>query len=200
VFLYEVQLALAGRLTPFVLRHALVPHRLLAGGHDGAQWLTLLTHMFLHAGLLHVLGNCWFLWIFGRPVEDRLGGLKFLLLYVPAGVAAAALQIAFSPGSTTPMLGASGAISGVLGAYLVLFPGGWIAALVPWIVPILPVPAVVFLVLWFVLQAFAGFGSLHAGAAAAGGVAWWAHVGGFAAGAALTLQARRAGWISRRRG
>jgi rhomboid family protein len=190
VFVHEAQLALAGRLMPFIQAHALVPRRLVAGWADGAQWLTVLTHMFLHGSVAHVLGNCWFLWIFGRSVEDRLGTLRFVLLYFAAGVAAAALQVAFTPDAAAPMLGASGAISGVLGAYLVLLPAAWIMTLVPWIVPILPVPAVVFLVLWFVIQAFNGFGTLF-DQSAGGGVAWWAHAGGFLAGAVLTLAAGR---------
>ena len=184
VFVYQVRLALAGRVEPFVLEHALVPRRLLAGWADGAQWLTVLTHLFLHGGLAHLLGNCWFLWIFGRGVEGRLGPFRFLGFYLLAGVAAAALQVGFTPDSPVPMLGASGAISGVLGAYLLLFPMAWIYTLVPWIVPIVPVPALVFLALWFVLQAFNGFGSLPGG-----GVAWWAHVGGFVTGAWLALAA-----------
>jgi len=191
VFFHEAQLAMAGQLTPFVWAHALVPQRLLAHWADGAQWLTVLTHMFLHGSLGHLLGNAWFLWIFGRSVEDRIGTVRFVLLYFTAGVAAAALQVLFTPDAAGPMLGASGAISGVLGAYLVLLPAAWITTLVPWIVPIIPVPAVVFLVLWFVLQAFNGFGTLFA-REPGGGVAWWAHAGGFLAGASLTLQARGA--------
>ena len=145
VFAYEVQLAMGGRMGPFVLEHALVPGRLLAGWDDGVQWLTVLTHMFLHGGFAHMLGNCWFLWVFGRNVEDRLGSGGFLLLYLLAGAAAAALQVLVAPSSPLPMIGASGAIPGVLGAYLILFPTAWIYTLVPWIVPIVPVPAFLFL-------------------------------------------------------
>jgi len=189
VFAYEVHLAMVGRMGPFVYAYALVPRRLLAGWDDGGQWLTILTHMFLHGGFAHVLGNGWFLWVFGRNVEDRLGSGRFLLLYVFAGVAAAAAQMLAAPDSPLPMLGASGAISGVLGAYLVLFPTAWIYALVPWIVPIVPVPAFVFLVVWFVVQAFNGLGALL-DSRLGGGVAWWAHAGGFAAGMGLLLLAR----------
>jgi membrane associated rhomboid family serine protease len=189
VFAYEVRLAMAGRMGPFVLEYALVPRRLLAGGDEGAQWLTVLTHMFLHGGFAHVLGNGWFLWVFGRSVEDRLGPAGFLLLYLLAGVAAAALQVLATPYSPLPMIGASGAISGVLGAYLILFPTAWIYTLVPWIVPIVPVPAFLFLVLWFVVQAFNGFGALL-DSRLGGGVAWWAHAGGFVAGMGLLLLAR----------
>jgi len=190
VFAYEVQLAMAGRMGPFVFKYALVPERWLAGWNDGAQWLTVVTHMFLHGGFAHVLGNGWFLWVFGRNVEDRLGSGRFLLLYLLAGLAAAALQVAVAPDSPLPMIGASGAISGVLGAYLILFPAAWIYTLVPWIVPIVPVPAFLFLVLWFVVQAFNGFGALLT-SRWGGGVAWWAHAGGFAAGMGLMLLARK---------
>ena len=189
VFAYEVHLAIAGRMGPFVFEHALVPRRWLANWAEGGQWLTIVTHMFLHGGFAHLLGNGWFLWVFGRSVEDRLGAGRFLLLYLLAGVAAAALQMLAAPDSPLPMIGASGAISGVLGAYLVLFPTAWIYALVPWIVPIVPIPALVFLVLWFVVQAFNGFGALL-DSRLGGGVAWWAHAGGFAAGMGLLLLAR----------
>ncbi len=188
VFFHEAQLAAAGRAAPFLVAHALVPARFLAHADAGAQWLTLLTHMFLHGGVAHLLGNCWFLWVFGRRVEDRLGSPRFLLHYLLAGFAAAGLQLAVTPDSPAPMLGASGAISGVLGAYLLLFPTAWIYTLVPWIVPIVPVPAVVFLVLWFVVQAFNGLGSMLDGGAG-GGVAWWAHAGGFVAGMGLLMLA-----------
>jgi membrane associated rhomboid family serine protease len=103
--------------------------------------------------------------------------------------------VATGPFSDVPMVGASGAISGVLGAYLLLFPTALVWTLVPWIVPILPVPAVVFLVLWFVLQAYNGVGALLSGAGAGGGVAWWAHAGGFVAGMAMTWYAKGAGWV-----
>ena len=141
--------------------------------------------MFLHGGLWHVLGNCCFLWIFGNNVEDRLGFFGFGLFYLVTGAAAAAAQVLVDPDSAIPMVGASGAISGVLGAYLVMFPRSWIVSLVPWIVPILPIPAVVFLLLWFYVQAQAGVGALMGGTVEEAGVAWFAHAGGFIAGAAI---------------
>jgi membrane associated rhomboid family serine protease len=199
VFGWELWLGVGGsdkQLASFVTEHALVARRLIGHPADGAQWLTLLSHMFMHGGVAHVLGNLWFLWVFGGHVEDRLGPAKYLLFYLLCGLAAAAAQIGADPGSTVPMIGASGAISGVLGAYLILFPTAWILALVPWIVPILPVPAVVFLVLWFALQLWSGFGSLAAGVE--GGVAWWAHAGGFAAGAAMVWQAKKAKWVRKK--
>jgi len=197
VFVGEVWLMLTKQMDPFIRHYALVPRQLFTHWADGAQWLTLFTHMFLHGGVAHVLGNCWFLWIFGKNVEDRLGPLQFLIFYLLSGLAAAALQVIVDPGSSVPMLGASGAISGVLGAYLLLFPTAWIITLVPWIVPILPVPAFIFLVLWFVIQAFNGVGSpLESGSS--GGVAWWAHAGGFLAGMGLLSLAKHAGLVRRR--
>ena len=189
VFGYEVSLMLSGEkaFADWMTTHALVPARWLAGVADPAQWATIATSMFLHGGVAHVLGNCWFLWVFGNNVEDRLGFFGFGVFYLVSGVAAALAQVAADSGSQVPMVGASGAISGVLGAYLIFFPRSWVIALVPWVVPVLPVPAVVFLVLWFVVQAYAGVGSLLAGSAGAGGVAWWAHAGGFLAGVGLAL-------------
>lgn len=189
VFVYEVMLLMQGEsaFATWMTRHALVPGRLLAGWQDPAQWATIGSSMFLHGGVAHVLGNCWFLWVFGNNVEDRLGSFGFLLFYLASGLAAALAQVAVQPGSAIPMVGASGAISGVLGAYLVFFPRAWVISLVPWIVPILPIPAVLFLVLWFVVQAYAGVGSLMDGSAAAGGVAWFAHAGGFIAGVVMAM-------------
>ncbi len=187
VFVYQVVLLTrgAGAFETWMTRHALVPARLLGGLGDAEQWRTVGTSMFMHGGVAHVLGNCWFLRVFGRGVEGRLGGPGMLLFYGLSGVAAALAQVLAGPGSNVKMVGASGAISGVLGAYLVFYPKAWVVALVPWIVLIVPVPAVVFLLLWFVAQAYAGVGSLVDGTAGGGGVAWWAHAGGFIAGVVL---------------
>jgi len=200
VFIYEALLALDSdhALSAFLLEHALVPQRLLAGYADSRQWLTVLTSMFLHGGVAHVVGNCWFLWVFGKNVEDRLGPVRYFLFYLLAGVGAAALQTAMALHSTLPMLGASGAISGVLGAYLILFPTAWIVTLVPWVVPVVPLPAFVLLIVWFALQALNGVGSLVNDTAARGGVAWWAHAGGFLTGLVVTLWLKRRGSIKRR--
>lgn len=191
VFFYEVMLMAEPKgsavLAGFIGEFGLVPKRLLIGWADPLQWRTVLSSMFLHGGIAHVVGNCWFLWIFGNNVEDRLGVFGFGLFYVFTGAMAAGAQVLAVPGSAVPMIGASGAISGVLGAYLVFYPRAWVVALVPWIVPVLPVPAVVFLVLWFFAQTWAGVGSLMSGTAAAGGVAWWAHAGGFLAGALVAM-------------
>ena len=193
VFGYEISLLLQGGNTfaAWMTENALVPARLLAHWTDPGQWQTVATSMFLHGGIGHVLGNCWFLWVFGNNVEDRLGFFGFALFYLVTGVAAAAAQVLAGPGSALPMVGASGAISGVLGAYLILFPRAWVVSLVPWIVPVLPVPAVIFLPLWFFIQAYAGFGALMSGATGRGGVAWFAHAGGFVAGATIALMLPR---------
>jgi membrane associated rhomboid family serine protease len=200
VFGWQVWLSLQGRgaLDRFVNEHALVAGRIVQHPLGGDEWLTVLTHMFLHGGVLHVLGNMWFLWIFGGNVEWRLGPWRFALFYLLTGVAAAAAQVAVGPHALVPMIGASGAISGVLGAYFILFPTAFVWSLVPWVVPVLPIPAVVFLILWFVLQAYNGLGALLSGADADGGVAWWAHAGGFAAGVVMILYAKSAGWVRKR--
>jgi membrane associated rhomboid family serine protease len=203
VFFWEVWLMFSGGerlIESFIVQHALVPQRLVARWNEAVQWQTMLTHMFLHGGIAHVLGNMWFLWVFGGHVEDRLGSVRFLLFYIVAGLFAAAAQIAADPRAAIPMLGASGAISGVLGAYLVLFPTAWVWTLVPWIVPIVPVPAFVFLVVWFALQAFHGFGALvGSGTAGAGStIGWLAHAGGFVTGVVVLLLARSRGWVRRK--
>ena len=149
---------------------------------DGTAWLRTLTHMFLHGGWFHLLSNMWFLWIFGDNVEERLGRGRFVVLYLVAGLASLATQIVASPASGLTMVGASGAISGVLGAYLVFFPRAEIITLVPiGFLPLLfSVPAKLFLIYWIGLQVVSGL--IAPGAV---GVAWWAHVGGFVAGFAL---------------
>ncbi|OHB76929.1 MAG: hypothetical protein A2W31_10370 [Planctomycetes bacterium RBG_16_64_10] len=145
-------------------------------------WLTLLSCIFLHGGWLHFLGNMWFLFIFGDNVEDRLGHVAYLLFYLFCGVLASVAHLVANPGSTVPTIGASGAIAGVMGAYLLLYPRATVLSIVPIIffVQIIVLPAPVFLGVWFVLQFLQGTSSLTS--AQAGGVAWWAHIGGFAVG------------------
>jgi membrane associated rhomboid family serine protease len=198
-FAYEVVLGLSGRaeLEAFVREFAVVPSRLVAGWGDERQWLTAVTALFLHGGVVHLLGNGWFLWVFGRSVESAINPWRFALIYFGAGLVGTAAQVAADHGSTVPMLGASGAISGIMGAYFALFPRAWILALVPWIVPVLPIPAIVFLFLWFVLQTANGLGDLFAAGSTGAGVAWWAHAGGFVAGIALAR--RRSGGARRKR-
>jgi membrane associated rhomboid family serine protease len=145
--------------------------------------------MFLHGGLLHLVGNLWILWIFGDNVEDRLGRLRYLVFYLLSGLAASAIHVATNFDSRIPTIGASGAIAGVLGAYLVMFPRARILALVPlfFVFTWIEVPAFVFLGLWFLLQLVSAAGPQEG----AGGVAWWAHVGGFAFGVLLLFVFRR---------
>lgn len=146
---------------------------------------TVLTSMFIHGGIAHIFGNMLFLYIFGDNIEDAMGHISYLLFYLLCGFAAAAAQILLSPNSTIPIIGASGAISGVMGAYIVLFPQGKVRALIffGYFGQVILVPAWVMIGLWFALQLFSGFATL--GAADVGGVAFWAHVGGFIAGAIL---------------
>jgi membrane associated rhomboid family serine protease len=154
-----------------------------------AIWFTLFTSMFMHGGLMHILGNMWYLWIFGDNVESKLGKFNFLIFYLFSGLIAAFAQILTNPNSVVPMVGASGAISGVLGAYLVLYPYGRVLTLIPlpfFLTRLIELPAIVLLGFWFVLQFFGGLSSTVGG----GGVAYWAHAGGFVAGAAIALLVR----------
>ena len=177
-----------------------VPARLFHAAELGPGSLALgvtglFASMFLHGGVLHLAGNMLFLWVFGDNVEDALGHGRYLLFYLGSGVAAALLQGLLAPSSLVPMVGASGAIAGVLGAYFVLFPHARVVTVVPlfFLFPLVEVPAFLFLLLWFLLQFWQGSAALvssgRAGAAA-GGVAWWAHVGGFAAGIGLLVLLR----------
>ena len=200
VFFHQVSLA-PKAADAFIFQYGLVPARIslfLAGSrHVNASdaLLPLFTCMFLHGGWLHIIGNMWFLWIFGGNVEDRLGPALYLVFYMVCGLFSGVTQTIFSWGSHIPSVGASGAIAGVLGAYIVFFPRSRILTLVPLIVFwfLARIPAVVFIGLWFVLQFFSGLSSLSAAnSAEMGGVAWWAHVGGFIMGALLALVAKGA--------
>jgi hypothetical protein len=155
--------------------------------------LTLLTCVFLHGGWLHFLGNMWFLWVFGDNVEDRLGHGGYLLFYLGAGVAASAAHLVANPASPIPTIGASGAVAGVMGAYLLLYPRARVLAAIPifFFLHLMVVPAPLFLGVWFLLQLFQGVASVSGSVAR--GVAWWAHIGGFAAGAAVVWALARAG-------
>jgi membrane associated rhomboid family serine protease len=148
--------------------------------------LSVFTSMFLHANLLHIGGNMLFLWVFGNNVEDRMGHLIFLLFYLLAGVAAAVAQVVIDADSQIPLIGASGAIAGTLGAYLVMFPRARVlTAVIFFFITLVEVPAIIVLGLWFVLQAFSGIGQL--GQSVSGGVAFFAHIGGFVFGALVAL-------------
>ncbi|MBI3681444.1 MAG: rhomboid family intramembrane serine protease [Acidobacteria bacterium] len=148
------------------------------------HYSSLLTSMFLHGGWMHLIGNMWFLWIYGDNIEDILGRGKFLFFYLSCGVAAGLVHVIFNAGSRVPTVGASGAIAGVMGAYMVKFPRSRILTLVPLIVffTTIEVPAVFILAYWFLLQVFSGFGEIGRSHVSQGGVAWFAHVGGFATG------------------
>ncbi|MEW6127780.1 MAG: rhomboid family intramembrane serine protease [Acidobacteriota bacterium] len=166
----------------FIQQWSVVPRRLLA--NPAADFPTVLTSMFMHGGWLHLFGNMLYLWIFGDNVENRFGHIKFLIFYLLCGIAATVAQVAVSANSTIPNLGASGAIAGVLGAYIVMFPKGQVRVLIGR--GIATLPAFVVLGLWIVLQFFSGIGSITE-SAQTGGVAYMAHIGGFIAGLILTF-------------
>ena len=193
VFLLEVSLVAAegggaGALAEFTDAWGLVPREFLRGAsqqHATGQivWLTPIAAMFIHGGLLHLAGNTLYLWIFGRRIEDLLGHGRCFLFYLVCGLAAAAVQVASDPDSYAPIVGASGAVSGLLGAYAVSYPTGRLRLL--W--PPMRVPAALFLLAWIVIQILSGLG---AGVEASSGIAWWAHVGGFVTGMALVRSMR----------
>jgi membrane associated rhomboid family serine protease len=180
VFFYE--LSQQHRLDVFIDAWALTPSELVEHPVRGA--VPLFTSMFLHGGWMHLLGNMLYLWIFGDNVEDRMGRARFLVFYVLCGVAAALAHVALSPRSEVPTLGASGAIAGVLGGYILLYPRARVLAIIPIFIFIrmMYVPAVLFLAFWFVLQLFNGAATLGSDGP---GVAYWAHAGGFVAGFVL---------------
>ena len=154
--------------------------------------LTMFTSMFLHGGFLHAGGNMLYLWIFGDNVEDRFGRGRFLAFYLLCGAAAAVGQTLVNPDSRVPMVGASGAVAGVMGAYFVMYPHSRIVTLVPFFfLQIIEVPAVFFLGIWFLMQFLSGVGSIAQVEAGTGGVAFWAHVAGFAVGVLGGLMLRR---------
>lgn len=155
------------------------------GNHSFRLYVPLLSSMFLHGGWLHLIGNMLYLYIFGDNVEDRLGHLGYLAFYLLSGVGAALTQVYFSPDSRAPLIGASGAIAGVLGAYFLLYPRARVLTLIPLFVffPVVELSAFFFLGFWFVMQFLQA--ALGSGADVSGGVAWWAHAGGFLVGAAL---------------
>jgi len=179
----------------FFRTYGVVPAQLIAawssGQYLGPETLAVFTSMFLHVNLIHLVGNMIFLWIFGNNIEDRLGRLPFVAFYLAGGAVAVVAQVLIDPSSEVPMIGASGAISAVLGAYLVLFPGARILSLIflGFFYQLVEVPAVLVLGFWFVLQLIDGIVSLGA-AGAEGGVAFFAHIGGFGAGAAIGLLIR----------
>jgi len=176
VFLNELRLS-PTELVGFINTWGLIPAKLMSD--LSGTWPYIFTAMFLHGGWFHILSNMWILFIFGDNIEDRMGGIRYLIFYLMCGAAAGLLQSYILPTSQLPMVGASGAIAGVLGAYLILFPRSRIASLVPifFIFTMIEIPAVLYLVYWFIMQLFSGVMALQGGGSS--GIAWWAHIGGF---------------------
>jgi membrane associated rhomboid family serine protease len=188
VFLYESSLGDTALLA-FISEWSFVPARFLASPLSGHEIATLFTSMFMHAGWLHIGGNMLYLWIFGNNIEDRFGWLGFVGFYLVAGVIASVAQLAAGGATAIPQLGASGAIAGVLGAYAVLYPGAAIVTIIPifFFIEVARVPAFLVIGFWFLLQLGSGIASLTPEVAQSGGVAWFAHIGGFAAGLVIAL-------------
>lgn len=201
VFIYQFSLEVGGGVEgaraaqAFVLEFGLIPCRLTGACHPGVDLpspvLTIFTSMFMHGGLFHIAGNMLYLWIFGNNVEDTLGHGRYLAFYLASGVAAALAQTAVGPGSEVPMVGASGAISGVLGAYLLLFPHARVTTVIifGFFWRLVQIPALFVLGFWIVVQVLNGLGSFGA----SGGVAFFAHIGGFLAGMGLLFLFRPRG-------
>ncbi len=192
IFLYQYVMP-SEAYEGFLMRYAIVPDRL--------HYWTLLTSTFLHGGWMHLLGNMLFLWVFGRNLEDVMGAGKFLLFYMLCGVAAGLTQVAINPYSRIPTIGASGAIAGVMGGYLLKFPKARIVTLVPIFIFLtsMEIPAAFLLAYWFIIQFFSGVGSLASTHTPSGGTAWFAHIGGFIVGMLLvrtfaTRQIRTRRW------
>jgi membrane associated rhomboid family serine protease len=191
VFLYQLTLS-PPETTSFLARYALIPQRYFnpdwaaSVGLSARDVSPFLTNTFLHGGFLHIISNMWVLYIFGPALEDRLGAARFTALYLLSGIAASFTHAVFNAGSTLPALGASGAIAGVIAAYAVRFPYAWVRVLVPIIIiPLFfDIPAMLFAGLWFLAQVMQGTTELFA-PSTGGGIAWWAHIGGFIAGWAL---------------
>ena len=198
IFLYESTLN-DPALTAFVTRYGLIPadvaYALDHGGIGLTMFLPFFTSMFLHGGWMHLIGNMLFLYVFGDNVEDRFGHAKYLIFYFLAGIAAAIAQTIVNLEATVPMIGASGAIAGVLGAYILMFPRAKVVTLIPIVIFIrtIELPAFMFLGIWFIMQMMSASLALGIGGDA-GGVAWWAHIGGFLAGVMLVPFFRKSPW------
>lgn len=195
VFLYEV--SLGEGLALFFQNFGAVPRSVVSSLTPGQFLpgivLPLLTATFVHGGWLHLIGNMLYLWVFGDNVEDKLGRSRFLIFYILCGLVASGFHVAVDPTSAVPMVGASGAISGVLGAYILMFPGARVVTLIPVFIflQVAELPALVVLGFWFVMQFFNGVLSLGFETGGMGGVAWWAHIGGFVSGLVLVFPFRR---------
>lgn len=181
IFIYQ---SLLRNPTLFIYKWSLIPKNLFKYG--GSEYIKLITSTFLHGNFAHIIGNMLYLWVFGDNVENELGSFKFIIFYLLSGIIAGLTHSLIYSNSSIPTIGASGAIAGVLGAYFYLFPNARVLALVPlfWYFSVIPVPAVIFLGLWFILQLIPGFASLGT---LASGVAYWAHIGGFIAGIILVI-------------
>ena len=187
-FLWE--LSLGANLQRALMAVAFVPSRFWVPGQYVPDVVTMFTSMFLHGGLLHIGSNMLYLWIFGDNIEDRLGHTKYAIFYLLCGVAATLAHAFANPASSLPAIGASGAIAGVLGGYLILYPHAQVTTIIPifMFITVRRIPAIIVLGLWFVLQLFSGVGSLGVrDAQDVGGVAWFAHIGGFVAGMLLVV-------------
>ena len=197
VFFYE--LSLGRHLNAFIIDFGVIPAQFLSDLRSMdvgiGTFLPLFTSMFLHGGWLHVIGNMLFLYIFGDNVEDKFGHARYFFFYLTAGIAAALTQVFVNPSSGMPMVGASGAIAGVLGAYIFMFPKARVVTLIPIFIffQVVELPAFVFLGIWFLIQTLSGIFSLGIGSDV-GGVAFWAHIGGFATGAILFPFLRKVRW------
>jgi membrane associated rhomboid family serine protease len=192
VFLFEFSLDRESQ-NAFIHAYGLIP--------DQFHFSNVITSMFLHGGWMHVLGNMWFLWIFGDNIEDILGHGKYLLFYLLCGVVAALAQVGVSPNSPIPTVGASGAIAGIMGAYMIKFPHSRILSLIFIVIffTTVEIPAWIMLIYWFVVQFFSGVGTLGASQVSQGGVAFFAHIGGFIAGIVLiNVMGARQPYSSRR--
>lgn len=191
VFFYEV--SLGEEINRFILSYGAVPRRFFLGeGGEGfdpfSRFYQVFTSMFLHGGWLHIGGNMLYLWIFGDNVEDRLGHLRYLVFYLASGTLACLTQLVLYPQSPIPIVGASGAIAGVLGAYFLLYPYARVVTLVPvfFFLTLMEIPAFIFLFFWIFIQFISGAASINTySAQLSGGVAWWAHIGGFISGMVL---------------
>jgi len=191
VFVYQLFLP-PKALETFIFHYGVVPARLELTAQYPLAVLrvtatSIFASMFLHGGWIHLIGNMWYLWIFGDNVEDRMGHFRFLVFYLLCGLAASLTHLAFNLGSSVPSIGASGAIAGVLGAYLLSYPFARVLTLVPFLIvwPVVELPAILVLGFWFVIQIFNGAAAVASTAQTGGGVAWWAHIGGFVAGMLL---------------
>lgn len=187
VLIFSIELSLGSQLDSFLFQFGIVPVKVAYSGDiPGSTFVNtyfpFLSYMFLHGGFIHLIGNMWYLWIFGDNIEDRLGRVRFVLFYLLCGTGSALVHVYFNSQSGVPCVGASGAIAGVLGAYMVTFPKARVLVLVPLFIvwEFIELPAVVVLGFWFLIQFFSGTASISS--AQGGGVAWWAHIGGFVLG------------------